>query len=197
MLSALMLVVLTQVAPCTPFESSALCGCKQGSGTACTVLVRENARRAADLLDEVVGALEALDQAVQMAGEGESEKKAQEREKLKATAQALTQALTSAEPPHCKGQEHHPISRPVAKKLKDHPTLRDLYQPRDPRFVARAKDEEAHCGYQDWHRKVDKELIDWLNEHPNATPKQFEDKLREVYSRPEMKARFPNGFTGL
>ncbi|HZH74461.1 MAG TPA: hypothetical protein VEY88_00415 [Archangium sp.] len=86
------------------------------------------------------------------------------------------------------------MRRPIAKRLANHPTLKGLFKPRDPRFVARAKDEQAHCGYQGWHRQVDEEVINWLKEHPKATPKEFMDKLREIYSRPEMRARFPHGF---
>ncbi|HYO58375.1 hypothetical protein [Archangium sp.] len=52
----------------------------------------------------------------------------------------------------------------------------------------------ARCGYQEWHREVDKEVIVWLDRYSKATPKQFMDKLREIYSRPEMKERFPHGF---
>jgi hypothetical protein len=31
-------------------------------------------------------------------------------------------------------------------------------------------------------------------QNSEATPQEFMDKLREIYSRPEMKARFPHGF---
>ncbi|MGZ3459341.1 MAG: Wall-associated protein precursor, partial [Archangium sp.] len=98
------------------------------------------------------------------------------------------------EPPDCKGQRHHIISKLIAEALNRHRTLRGLYKARDPRFVAQAKDEESHCGYQQWHRDVDREVVEWLKNTGEATPKQFEDFLREIYSRPEMRARFPNGF---
>ncbi len=52
----------------------------------------------------------------------------------------------------------------------------------------------THCGYQDWHRKLDEELIGWLNRTQRATREDFLEKLREIYNRPEMKTRFPNGF---
>ncbi|WP_224370937.1 hypothetical protein [Hyalangium versicolor] len=103
-------------------------------------------------------------------------------------------AEASGEPPHCNGQNHHVISRPIAKALEEHRTLRGMYAPRDKRFVAKAKDEESHCGYQDWHRKVDAEVIQWLRDNDKATPAQFMQKLREIYSRKEMLKRFPNGF---
>lgn len=189
MLSTLLVVLLTQL-PCTPGETSAVCHCKQGMVSACLALAGVEPLRAAEVLDEVVGALEVLDQASQMAGKEDADKKKQ----LQATAEALSQSLGSTEPPNCKGQEHHPISRPIAKALEDHPSLKGHYKPRDPRFVARAKDEQSHCGYQQWHRDVDQEVINWLKTNSKATPQQFMDKLREIYSRPEMQARFPNGF---
>jgi hypothetical protein len=191
-LSTLLLVLLTQL-PCAPGETSAVCACKQGMVSACLALAGEDPLEAAEVLDEVVGALEVLDQASQMAGKKDADKKKQ----LQATAEALSQSLGSTEPPNCKGQDHHPISRPIAKALEDHLTLKGLYKPRDPRFVAKAKDEQSHCGYQEWHRNVDAEVINWLRTNPRATPQQFMDKLREIYSRPEMRARFPNGFSNL
>jgi hypothetical protein len=47
---------------------------------------------------------------------------------------------------------------------------------------------------KEWHRKVDEEVVGWLKEHSKATPKEFMTRLRDIYSRPEMKARFPHGF---
>lgn len=92
------------------------------------------------------------------------------------------------------GQEHHVISKKIADKLRDHKNLGGHYKERDPRFVARARTREDHNGYQTWHRKLDEEISRWIDEHPNATPGEFEAFLREVYSRPNMLERFPNGF---
>ncbi len=108
----------------------------------------------------------------------------------KATAQRANAAKATVQPT---GELHHAISRRVAAKLDGHATLRGLYKPRDPRFVTRAKDGAAHRGYQDWHRKLDEEIIKWLDGHKKATPREFEDFLRELYSRPDMLKRFPNG----
>lgn len=41
---------------------------------------------------------------------------------------------------------------------------------------------------------MDKEVIRWLDENPKATPQQFENYLRAVYSSPDMIKRVPNGF---
>ncbi|HEX8698702.1 MAG TPA: Wall-associated protein precursor [Myxococcaceae bacterium] len=107
---------------------------------------------------------------------------------------AETEGEAAPEPPDCKGQEHHVISRPIAKALKDHPNLRGLYEPRDERYKAKAKDKQSHCGYQKWHREVDVEVIIWLRRYRKASREEFEAFLREIYSRPEMRKRFPHGF---
>lgn len=105
------------------------------------------------------------------------------------------QALPAApEPPDCNGQEHHVISRRIARELERHENLRGLYEPRDERFKARAKDKDAHCGYQRWHRDVDEEVIAWLQRYRNATREEFETFLREIYSRSGLRERFPHGF---
>jgi hypothetical protein len=57
-----------------------------------------------------------------------------------------------------------------------------------------ARVEKAHCGYQAWHREVDREVVEWLLENPNATRQQFEQRLRELYTRPDLRERFPKGF---
>jgi hypothetical protein len=94
----------------------------------------------------------------------------------------------------CTGQEHHIISKTVWKELQYRPMLKHQYRYRDPRFVAKAKDLKAHCGYQDWHRKLDHEIAKWIKEQQKLTPEQFDAYLREVYRRPDLRARFPNGF---
>ena len=176
MLSVLLLL-LAQV-PCGPFDLSLVCHCKQGVVSACETLRQTSA--------ELARQAESAAQAAAM-GEG-----------IQKTAEALQaegeSSPASPEPPECKGQLHHVISRPIAKALGEHATLRGHYKARDPRFVTRAVDEQAHCGYQQWHRDVDKEVIRWLKDNLKATPKQFESFLREIYSRPAMRARFPHGF---
>ncbi|WP_156349836.1 Wall-associated protein precursor [Archangium gephyra] len=118
------------------------------------------------------------------------------KEESSAQDEARTDAASDAsdEPPNCKGQNHHIISRRIAQELQEHDTLRGLYEPRDERFKTRAKDKESHCGYQQWHRDVDKEVVEWLQRERKATPQEFEQKLREIYNRPEMRARFPDGY---
>ena len=175
MLSLLLALVLAQV-PCAQNELSVVCHCKQGRVSACEALRVTDPR----LAEAIEGALLAVKL---------------EEQAAKAAAEAKAESSTSApEPPDCKGQRHHVISRLIARALERHETLRGLYKPRDSRFVAKAKDEQSHCGYQQWHRQVDDEVIAWLESTEMATPAQFERLLREIYGRPAMRARFPHGF---
>jgi hypothetical protein len=95
------------------------------------------------------------------------------------------------------GQVHHAISRRVHRALEEHRILRGRYQPRDPRFVLRAGDDDAHRGYQSWHRELDEEISKWIYDNRKATPENFEAYLRSLYERPELKQRFPNGFEAI
>lgn len=115
---------------------------------------------------------------------------------LPATAAAMVVSGGGAGPPATAagGQQHHLISKRIAEALDDHPTLQGLYTARDPRFVLRAADKASHNGYQKWHREVDEEVIEWLGVYRRATPAEFESFLRQLYARPSMRARFPDGF---
>jgi hypothetical protein len=178
--ASLLLLLLTQI-PCTPGETSTVCHCKAGMFSACETLMQTHPKKAAEILAQLEK-IAALAKVVEEAGQ-------------KAEAATEVEAASDcSEPKECKGQLHHIISKPIAKALEEHGTLRGHYKPRDPRFVSRAADEKAHCGYQEWHRKVDAEVIKWLSDYRRATPEQFEAFLREIYSRPLMRARFPNGF---
>ena len=181
--ASLLFVLLTQL-PCLPDESSVVCHCKAGMLSACAALSQENPQQAAEILAQ-------LERAAALAKVAEEEG---QKAEAALEAEARAAAADCSEPKECKGQLHHIISRPIAKALEDHKALRGLYKPRDPRFVARAVDEKSHCGYQEWHRKVDAEVVKWLEDNRTATSKQFEALLREIYNRPLMRARFPNGF---
>jgi hypothetical protein len=114
---------------------------------------------------------------------------------LPATAVAMAaQGQGSGPAAGASGQRHHVISKRIARELQKYPALRGHYTERDPRFVTRAADKTSHNGYQSWHRDVDDEVIEWLAQHQAATPEEFEASLRQIYDRPEMRARFPDGF---
>lgn len=176
----LLLLLLTVQVPAVPGETTLVSFCKQGRLSACEALKQINPTKAAEIM-RGLEALKAAEEAVeQPVAEGDE------------AAGAVEEA--APEPPECTGQNHHIISRPIAKELARHKNLGGLFKPRDKRFVAKAKDEESHCGYQEWHRDVDKEVIEWLIKYPKATPEQFLKFLREIYSRSKMLERFPNGF---
>jgi len=188
MLPLLLLLVVAQV-PAVPGEGTLVSFCKQGRLTACQELQKADPEKYAEVQAELAKAALRLE-ALRVA-----EEEAREREDTNADESSEAQASeASGEPPNCNGQNHHVISRPIAQALEKHRTLRGLYEPRDERFKARAKDKDSHCGYQKWHRDVDDEVIAWLEENAAATPEQFMRKLREIYNRKEMLERFPNGF---
>lgn len=184
MLSLLVLLVATQ-GPAVPGESTLVSFCKQGRLSACQELRLIDPQKAAAAEAEAMKAALRI-QTLRAAEEGAREKEGAEASEAGAE--------TSGEPPDCKGQEHHIISRPISEELERHATLRGLYKPRDERFKTKAKDAQSHCGYQDWHRKVDAEVITWLKDKRDATPEQFMKMLREIYNRPDLLKRFPNGF---
>jgi len=164
---AVLLVLLAQV-PCAPNDLTVVCSCKQGVVSACDTLRLSEPELAAKL--EAAFQTVAGVQGARIAVEA-----------LEAEGQT---SPASPEPPDCKGQLHHIISKRIARALEEHRILRGHYKPRDPRFVSRAVDEKAHCGYQKWHEAVDDEVIAWIESRPKATPKEFEAYLREVYRRP-------------
>jgi hypothetical protein len=88
------------------------------------------------------------------------------------------------------GQVHHVLSEQIMKKLNDHKTLRGRFH--REQWKVRAAAPHDHCGYQTWHRKVDQEIVDWLEKNQDATPEKFIAKLREIYSRHDMLIRFPD-----
>jgi RHS repeat-associated protein len=112
--------------------------------------------------------------------------------KLERKAQRVEEGVWATE--EATGQLHHVISRQIAKALEEHPNLAGMYRARDARYVSRAADAASHRGYQAWHREVDREVVEWLGAHGEATPERFDRYLRKLYDSPELKKRFPNAF---
>jgi hypothetical protein len=92
------------------------------------------------------------------------------------------------------GQIHHPISTKVGRAIDNHPILKGVFQKRDPRFVTQAVNEAAHRGYQRWHRELDNEVVEWIRKNPTKNADDFLAYLRELYKRPDLAERFPDGF---
>jgi hypothetical protein len=172
-----MLLLVAAQLPAVPGETTVVSSCKQGMLSACEALKQVDPKKA-DRIVKDLARLRAIEEARERAAAEDGE----------------TGAEDSSEPPDCKGQNHHLISRPIFKALEQHENLKGYFKPRDPRLVTKAKDEESHCGYQEWHRQVDEEVIRWLKEEPEATVEEFIARLREIYSRPDMLRRFPRGF---
>ncbi|MCP3063718.1 Wall-associated protein precursor [Myxococcus sp. K38C18041901] len=167
-----LLIIMLSAARCAPGEARDACDCRQGKESACKALRKSNPKLAKEL-------------------EKDQEKQARELKKAE-EKQAREEAEAQKAKPT--GQVHHIISNKIARELDKHPVLKGKYKGRDSRFVATAVDLPAHRGYQDWHRKVDDEVVEWLQRNPQATTKQFEKYLHDVYDRKDLKERFPHGF---
>jgi hypothetical protein len=71
--------------------------------------------------------------------------------------------------------------------------LKGKYRYRDPRFQASAINYDAHHGYEEWHRQLDKEVAEWIERNDDATEARFEAWLRWRYRQSDLKRRFPDG----
>jgi len=91
------------------------------------------------------------------------------------------------------GQDHHGISKKIYNELEASESLAGFYRYRDRRFMTRAIDEDAHRGYQKWHRDLDDEIAAYIRARQGMTPDKFESYLRDRYAQPDLLARFPNG----
>ncbi|MBF0548830.1 MAG: RHS repeat-associated core domain-containing protein [Candidatus Riflebacteria bacterium] len=96
------------------------------------------------------------------------------------------------------GQSHHAISKKVYRAgLKHYKGLSSSFSERDSGYIAKAI-ENAHVGYASWHRELDSSVVDYTNEKGNdLSPQQFINYLMSRYGMPDLRARFPFGFTNL
>jgi len=88
------------------------------------------------------------------------------------------------------GQKHHIVSNPIMREVNNHPTLRGQIDRASS--TVRAMTQEAHRGYQSWHRTIDRSMEEWLRNPRNqeATTNDFWRELHRHYSNPDMLARF-------
>jgi hypothetical protein len=117
-----------------------------------------------------------------------------------ASARAMTPVLGEADAavpalnaPQLAGQYHHGVSKRIHRALEDSMNTRGHFQHRDSRFVTQAIDKDGHRGYQQWHRQLDSEIAQHVQNTPGITPEEFEEFLRMRYRQPALLARFPNG----
>jgi hypothetical protein len=111
-------------------------------------------------------------------------------ETVEETAERIAR-ITGVHAPN--GQNHHLLTNKVMRALDDHRTLRGVFKRDDKRFQFRAKDAEAHKGYDEWHREIDMEVVRWIKDEENnkATPQEFIRYLHDFYQKPMNRSRIP------
>ena len=90
------------------------------------------------------------------------------------------------------GQRHHLLSNRIMRTLNNHRSLRGVFNRSNPRYIYNALDDAAHRGYQKWHRQYDEIVVNWLQNHPSATPAQFNRYLHNLHQQPWLRSRIPN-----
>jgi len=99
-------------------------------------------------------------------------------------------------PCNANGQIHHLFSKAIMNALQRHPTLSGLFNRENPLFKYPAANRDAHKGYQEWHRNVDNEVVQWLRSREDATIQEFTGLMMKIYQRPEISGRVPNVYLG-
>jgi hypothetical protein len=89
------------------------------------------------------------------------------------------------------GQAHHVISNPMIRALNNHKTLSGLFDRAGS--IVDALYKHSHQGYQQWHRTIDNNMVNWLSRNPNATSNQFWNELYKQYNTKDMIQRFGEG----
>ena len=88
------------------------------------------------------------------------------------------------------GQNHHVLSNPIMRALANHP-LGGLFERAES--VVQALTKDAHRGYQQWHRTIDNHMVNWLIQHPNASPNEFWKEMYRMYNNKDLIQRFGEG----
>ena len=104
-----------------------------------------------------------------------------------ASVSVTTAAGITLIPAHFVGQYHHVLSNPIMRALENHP-LRGVFQ--RATSVIQAMTQDAHRGYQGWHRFIDGYMVSWLQNHQNATESEFWRELYKLYNTKDMISRF-------
>ncbi len=93
------------------------------------------------------------------------------------------------------GQWHHILSKKIMDGLKGTNSLKSAFERDD--FLVQALDEASHKGYQDWHRKYDQKVVDWLTDNPDASKSKFLEFLQDIYKESDMENKFPDAWKQL
>ncbi|MCP4361917.1 MAG: hypothetical protein GY796_28225, partial [Chloroflexi bacterium] len=94
-------------------------------------------------------------------------------------------------------QIHHALSNKIDNALNSHPKLNGVFDREVDLFKFTASSEEAHRGYQTWHRQYDRQVVDWIERNPSATRDDFLNYLITIYSEEDIAWRFPDAVTKL
>ena len=92
------------------------------------------------------------------------------------------------------GQKHHPFSRKIVKAANNNPNLRGQVTRNSGTLKALTQD--AHRGYQSWHRNFDNATVSWLNKHQSASLSEFTDFMNRLYGSNAATSRFGMVFFG-
>jgi hypothetical protein len=87
------------------------------------------------------------------------------------------------------GQWHHVFSEKIWRVLKDSDIGKALGR---NDLLVRARDAAGHKGYQLWHRALDSKVVNWIQNNPDKSLKDFLEFLKTEYSTEEMLKRFPD-----
>jgi hypothetical protein len=87
---------------------------------------------------------------------------------------------------YCQG--HHVITKDMAKAMAENNNLKNIS--RNKSSVFKALSEDAHKGYQKWHRTYDREMTEWIRTHGAATVEELTNELQKYYNKPDMIERF-------
>ena len=86
------------------------------------------------------------------------------------------------------GQNHHVITNKINSALSRHSTLAGKFNRGD--YIVKALNENAHKGYQAWHRAYDLKVVNWLAKNKFATVGEFKSLMNAIYKTADMVSRF-------
>jgi RHS repeat-associated protein len=86
-------------------------------------------------------------------------------------------------------QEHHLIPNKASRALTRRGIDGDALRARADLIYDTAPG--RHFGYEDWHRSLDTEIVDYIRTTPDLTQDSFMQYLQQLYRRPDLADRIP------
>ena len=80
------------------------------------------------------------------------------------------------------GQKHHVITRSMEKEMAKNPRLSGINR---NDYIVQAVDQQAHRGYQTWHRQYDAKVLTYLRTHPNVSARSFKKFVNNIINPPK------------